>query len=681
MGLWGFGLLMSFSSSTSENALFWAKFLNTSAILIPVLFFYFALLLTNRELKHKQELVIYIVTSVIFFLLAIVFNKHFVKSVDPKMNFNFYPTNGLLYYFFPIQFGYLIIRTILILTKEFLKSIGLRKEQLKYVLIGSIIGFSGGSTTFPLVFDIEVYPFGVIQVPIYLSIITYAVIKYRLMDIRLAVTKAGIFLLVYTLVLGVPFGLAILGQEWLENIFSNNWFWVHTILLLLTATAGPFIYLHIQKRAEKQLLAEQHRYQATLRRAALGMNRIKDLKHLLNLMVYIVTRTVRIENAAVYLLDKDTDRFELKSSRGYSPHFETINAINANTPLIHHLQETQDPVLYEEVKQRITANQHEDLIDVEKILKQLNAELTIPCLVENRIVAFVIMGKKRSGKMYNEEDLVVFSILGSHSALAIENCQFLEAEKERLKREGVKARRESLDMMVSTMAHEIDNPLTSVITNVDILREEIEDMDKSSLPDYNLSLIQRAIKAVIDDSFRVSKIITAVREYSKGGDGDLKPMLVYGVLDSYRTLFTLIKKDFEGVDYIEEIDENLPPIYAEPVLIEETLVNFSKNAFQAVRHNENGKKVTLRIYKKDDDCIRIEVEDNGSGIPPKILKLLYEVPTTTKGSAEGTGIGLYRIRQICEILRAKYGAESEGEGKGALMYVEIPVYKGKFERS
>ena len=51
------------------------------------------------------------------------------------------------------------------------------------------------------------------------------------------------------------------------------------------------------------------------------------------------------------------------------------------------------------------------------------------------------------------------------------------------------------------------------------------------------------------------------------------------------------------------------------------------------------------------------------------------MPTTTKGSSEGTGIGLYRVRQICELLKAKYGAESEGRGKGAMFYVDIPVYK------
>ena len=70
--------------------------------------------------------------------------------------------------------------------------------------------------------------------------------------------------------------------------------------------------------------------------------------------------------------------------------------------------------------------------------------------------------------------------------------------------------------------------------------------------------------------------------------------------------------------------------------------------------------------------MRMEMSDNGYGIPEKVLKQLFEVPTTTKGSSEGTGIGLYRVRQICNILKAKYGAVSPGDGQGATFFVEIP---------
>lgn len=673
MGFWGFGLFMSFSSSTSDKALFWAKFLNTSAILIPVLFFYFALLLINKNSQYKKELFIYILISLIFFLLAIAFNNHFVKSVNAKMNFKFYPSSGLLYYFFPIQFGYLVVRTILILIKEYIKSTGLRKEQLKYVLIGSIIGFSGGGTTFPLVFNIEVYPFGVIQVPIYLSIITYAVIKYRLMDIRLAITRAGIFICVYTLILGIPFGLTAIGKDWLIKVLGPNWHWAPMLLLVLLATVGPFVYLYIQRKAEKRLLAEQHQYQHSLRQAAIGMSRIKDLKRLTNLIVYIITRTVRIKHASIYIIDKDTNKYILKATKGESTDNKAKTALDKNTPLIDYLKKYQDPILYEEIKQKAQNLHHKNIENVALNIEELDAELAIPCIVDNKLIAFVVLGKKRLNKIYNQDDLVVFSILGSHAALAIENCQYFDAEKQRLKQEGARARRESMDMLVSTMAHEIDNPITSVIGNVDIIREYLE-TTKDTIPQKTYDEINHAIGYVQRDASRVSKIIKAVEDYSKGGEGELKPISIYDVLEPYRTLLILVKKKVKGVNYTEEIEDNLPPVLAEQIILEEILINYAENAFHAVQHNED-KKVKLRIFSNNNK-LRIEVSDNGYGILSKVKKQLFEVPTTTKGSSEGTGIGLYRIRQICTILNADYGAESEGENAGSCFYVEIPFTEG-----
>ncbi|HKZ39285.1 MAG TPA: GAF domain-containing sensor histidine kinase, partial [Chryseolinea sp.] len=413
------------------------------------------------------------------------------------------------------------------------------------------------------------------------------------------------------------------------------------------------------------------------KQAAYGIGKIKKLDTLLRLVRRTATKSVGISHCSIYLIEDKNETTDPVFNLTHT-HDSLPSRIKIFTSIVDTIKSYTEPFIIEEVL--YNKGHKDEERNMAQFLQELHPEVVIPIVQSDNLLALILLGKKTNNSLYTNDDLTVFSILGNQAGVAIENCLFLESEKDRLKREGVHVRRESLDMMVSTMAHEIDNPIASVVMSADILKEEIEDMDKSNLPDYNLGLIQRAIKSVVDDSFRVSKIIKAVREYSKGSDGDLNPMLIYEILDSYRTLFILIKKDFEGVDYTEEIEENLPHIYAEPILIEEILVNFAKNAFQAVRHNKNGKKVTLRIYKKNDDYVRIEVQDNGSGITPKILKQLYEVPTTTKGSAEGTGIGLYRVRQICEILKAKYGAESEGEGKGALMYVEIPIYKRKLKK-
>ena len=89
------------------------------------------------------------------------------------------------------------------------------------------------------------------------------------MDITVVVTRLGIFLSVYALVLGVPY---FVGKK-----YPNNWI-MSVSLMGVLATMGPLIYLFFQKKAEDKLLEEQRQYQSTLRQASLGMGQIKDFK-------------------------------------------------------------------------------------------------------------------------------------------------------------------------------------------------------------------------------------------------------------------------------------------------------------------------------------------------------------------------------------------------------------------
>src|SRR5208283_20353 len=122
-------------------------------------------------------------------------------------------------------------------------------------------------------FGIMLYPVGQLGIGLYALISGYAILKYQLMDIKIAVTRLGILIGVYGLVLGAPFYLYAVGFK-LIALF----------VMLVLASAGPFILFYLQRRAEDRLLQEQRRYQATLRQASAGMGKIKDLKKLLNMI-------------------------------------------------------------------------------------------------------------------------------------------------------------------------------------------------------------------------------------------------------------------------------------------------------------------------------------------------------------------------------------------------------------
>ena len=105
------------------------------------------------------------------------------------------------------------------------------------------------------------------------------------------------------------------------------------------------------------------------------------------------------------------------------------------------------------------------------------------------------------------------------------------------------------------------------------------------------------------------------------------------------------------------------------------MINFANNALHAIRKSDI-KKIHFKIYRKNGDWIRIEFSDTGYGIEKDLLKDIWLPHVTTKGSVEGTGLGLFIVRKIVETHGGRTWAESEGIGKGATMIVELPIFKG-----
>ena len=236
-----------------------------------------------------------------------------------------------------------------ILTKTLKDQIsGYKKEQIKYIIISLVVIFVAAGMYLSLVLSIAAPPIDNLMVAVFSLITAYAIVRHRLMDITIAVTRASIFIVVYTLVLGVPFVLTVLFRPWLNSVIGVNWWMAPLGLMALLATIGPFIYIYLNKKAEEEILKEQRRYQDTLKRASLGMTRVRDIGKLLKLIVHTVARAVRLNHAAIYILNKAADGYILGSSRGNLSPAQT-QTISLNSPLIQHLLDSKSPLLQEEL--------------------------------------------------------------------------------------------------------------------------------------------------------------------------------------------------------------------------------------------------------------------------------------------------------------------------------------------
>ncbi len=655
ISFWSLFYYIWLSTGQKPLAEFFLRTCMIGVILMPSLFVHFTICFLKRRESFKFIAFNYIASCL--FMLT-VYTPLYATNSSSFLVFPYWLKPGIIFHFFLTHFVVIFCYSFYLLWKDLLTAEGIFKNQLRYVFLGILIGLFSGTTNFFSWYRIPIPPFLNILVALYMLIIAYGIAKYHVMDIRLAITKVGIFFLVYALVLSIPLWLGYKHQLWEESVW----------LMLFLATTGPYIYTFLRKQVENSLLQEQKSYQKTLKQASYGIGKIKKLETLVKLIDRTLMRSVGIERCTIYLIDKEEEDpvFNLTKPNNSIPPTITISP-----EVLNALKRFSEPFIIEELVYHNPDNS--DVKQIVEFLHTFPSEIVIPIVQSDKLLSLILLGKKKDNTVYTNDDLTVFTILASQAGLAIENCLFIEAEKERMLRESTSNRRESLDMLVSTMAHEIDNPIQGAIGQAEMLKICL-DFFRHHIPKETMDEAKQYCEKIEANCMRVSKIVKAVENYSKRETGNLKLVTLEDVITPFHSLVPMIQKKYKDVNYTEDIEESLPSVWAEEIMIEEILMNLIENAYHAVIHNEGKKSVHLHISKKNNDYIQITVRDNGYGIASKIKKQLFQVPTTTKGSSEGTGLGLYRIRQICEILKAKYGVESQGRGKGALFYVEFPIH-------
>jgi len=174
-------------SVTESQALFWSRALMAGAVFIPVGYLHFLFVLTGDSKKKKIFLTFFYLLFSFFFISN--FTPLFVKNVEPKLNFLFWPNPGILYHPFLLAWLFCAFYSVYFLIRKISKTEGLTRSQLKFILFGTIIGYLGGITNYLLWYDIPIPPVGNWTAIFYILIIAYAILKYRLLEIRIIATE------------------------------------------------------------------------------------------------------------------------------------------------------------------------------------------------------------------------------------------------------------------------------------------------------------------------------------------------------------------------------------------------------------------------------------------------------------------------------------------------------------
>ena len=231
------------------------------------------------------------------------------------------------------------------------------------------------------------------------------------------------------------------------------------------------------------------------------------------------------------------------------------------------------------------------------------------------------------------------------------------ATEERLQKQLVFAdRMASVGTLAAGVAHEINNPLTYVSSNVDMAIEEIVSIGGDS-PSRRMKELEAMLLEAREGIARVTKIVRGLKTFSRIEEErprviDLVPVIELSVAMAYNAirLHARIVKDYGKVPLVEADDARLGQV----------LVNLLVNAAQAFQ-NENIDANEIRVVTSTDAQGRavIEISDTGPGIPPDLLGRVFDPFFTTKPVGVGTGLGLAISHNIVTSAGGELSVESE----------------------
>jgi two-component system NtrC family sensor kinase len=594
---------------------------------------------------------------------------------------------GFLFGWFIAAFIAIFAYVVSCVVHEYRATTGAKKNQMRYIGLAYALGFFSGALHFGTAYlRVEPLPHDLFIIG-YVSTIAYAVVRHRLLDLKVAIMRTVIFAIVYTFVLGGPFFLVSVGEDILSAMLGSHWWYVPLLLSTSTATVAPFIFLFFQRTAEARLLKEQRRYQATLLNAAKGMTQIRNLQRLLNLIVHMLTYSMKLTHAGLFLHEEQTGQYVLRACRD-RVHLTPGLVVARDDPLILWFRDTQAPLVSEELRQltngQVTPPQLADS------LKRIGASVVIPSFAEDNLIGFLLLGDKKTGQMYTQDDLNVLQTLANQVALAIQNAQFY-AELQKTAELIHTARLSSIGKMASGIAHQIHNRMACLIGEANLIQAALPRLQAPATAQEHQAAyqeIETKLSSICEEGMKGRQIAKSLLDFAKPStDRQLisldevvtKALWVAGLKHDL-SLIT-VHLDLPGHPYvkvnigaIQDVFFNLldNAAYWIKAKAEHLRLGLLPEADTAL--SCEGRIAIEAVPSPDKTKWLITVSDNGLGVKPEDQKGVFVPFFTRKGSAEeGTGMGLYTAWEIVRAHGGSLTLQQSEYGKGTTFLIELSI--------
>ncbi|MFC1674880.1 ATP-binding protein [Candidatus Omnitrophota bacterium] len=670
LSLWLFTTGLVYLSNNPQTALNWYKYFTFFGVanIMPSAYLFSAA--SSGLLKKQRHFVLGSLISALFFYIAAISTDKFI-TIPSSYFWGYYPhyepANYLFLLFYVIVYSVVQINLWIAFKRE---NIPIKKNQIGLIIAAFLIAFIASLDFVAKVWTIPIYPFGFIPMIFFVSLLAYSIIRYRAFDIETVFHKTALWVFSFSLiVIPIFFLYRAISPLIKESTMLQFVFWIFSFLALT-------LYLRaIQPKIDHFFQRRHSDLEEISSRFTEDLVHLKGFDSLIQRIEDTIADTLYPQQIDIFIYNDSRKAYRLANAVNTAREISELKAddlflvwMAKNNKIIYREFVEIDPA-YTSIKE-----------NAKNYFRLTEATVVVPLALNEKLLGIINLGKKANLRRYNAADLHFLTTLKNQSTIAISNSLLYENIEEQVRqrtRELTEVQKQlvqaeklaTVGTLAGGVAHEINNPLTAILTNVQMLlaAKSIDDkLDKESL-----ELIEEATK-------RCRTIVQKLMTYAKRPLETAEVSKV-DLLDVINKVVTFLgyQLEQENIKIITEVKEGAYLVLGNHNELEQVITNLILNGKDAIKRIKKEGVVTIAV-SKNKDCVKVEVKDEGAGIPKEVVSKIFDPFFTTKDVGKGLGLGLSICQSILEKHNGLINVQSE-TNRGTTFTVQLPRVKEKDE--